>query len=81
MKLPCSLACGTLLRVETSTLLLLGEVVRCEPEGDTFRVAITIRHSLLDLKDLENLNRALLGRESESQPEPAPELSAPIMKM
>ena len=56
LKLPHSLACRALVSVETSSMLLLGEVVRTQQEEEEgFLVAITIRHSLQDLKDLENL--------------------------
>jgi hypothetical protein len=63
IKLPRSIATDALIRVETSSMLLLGEVVRCEPDGEEFRVALTIRHSLQNLQALENLNRALLEAE------------------
>ncbi len=61
MKLPHRIECKALVRVETSCMLLLGEVVRCAPEGESFLVGIAVRHSLQDLKSLDNLNRALLG--------------------
>ena len=79
LKLPHSLACRALVSVETSSMLLLGEVVRTQQEEEEgFLVAITIRHSLQDLKDLENLSRALLGRGQEKHKEPA---QAPSDKM
>ncbi len=66
IKLPRSIATDTLVRVETGSMLLLGEVVRCEPDGEEFRVALIIcrslqnLHSLQSRQALENLNRALL---------------------
>jgi hypothetical protein len=64
MKLPHAIACNTPVRIETGTMLLLAEVVRCEPDGEEFSVALALRHSLQNLQDLENLNRSLLGYET-----------------
>ena len=52
MKLPSAIACGALVKVETAAMLMLGEVVRCEPDGDGFRLALALKHSLQDLPDL-----------------------------
>jgi hypothetical protein len=60
IKLPRSIAIDALVRVETSSMLLLGEVVRCEPDGDDFRVGLILCHSLQSWQALANLNRALL---------------------
>lgn len=68
LKLPRAIACNTPIRVEASDLLLLADVARCLPEGDGYLVGIIIRHSLQNLQDLRNLNRALLG---EGDPEAA----------
>lgn len=89
MKVPHPLKADTLVRIEASNMLLLGEVAHCEPHATGFRVGILIRHSLQNLKALQNLNQALL--ESEGQPcqEPADALvsrkeagppAAPIMR-
>lgn len=81
VKLPRSIKCGAAVRVEASNMLALGDVVRCEPDADQFRVAIVIHHSLRELQDLENLNRALIGEERASRETPAFPPSAPIMKV
>jgi hypothetical protein len=73
IKLPRAIACNTPVRIETGTMLLLGEVVRCEPEGDEFRVAFALHHSLQNLQDLENLNRSLLGYDAADREKPDPE--------
>lgn len=81
IRLPRALPAEALVRVEASNMLLLGEVVRCETEGHEFRAALTIRHSLQNLQDLENLNRALLGYENAPEPEDSPvQAAAPIMR-
>jgi hypothetical protein len=41
-----SMNSGALLKVQTPDILTLGEVVRCQPEGDAFDVALALRHSL-----------------------------------
>jgi hypothetical protein len=64
MKLPHAIACNTPVRIETGTMLLLAEVMRCEPEDEGFSVALALRHSLQNLQDLENLNRSLLDYET-----------------
>lgn len=79
IKVPRSVACGGLIRVETSRALLLGQVVRCEPDGEGFDVAMTIRHSFLDLPDLTNLNTALLSHDV-AVPEPDAVPVPPIMR-
>ena len=73
IRLPRSHAAGTPVRLEASNMLLLGEVVRCETDGHEFRVALAIRHSLQNLQDLANLNRALLSydRAKEQKHSPA----------
>lgn len=81
IRLPRALAADALVKVEASDMLLLGEVVRCETDGRDFRVALTIRHSLQNLQDLENLNRALLGYEEAKEQEDSPAGQAvPIMR-
>ncbi len=64
MKLPTAIASGTPVKVDAWDLLMLGEVVRCEPAGDGFRVALTLRHSLRDLHALEKLTQGLLGKQT-----------------
>jgi hypothetical protein len=59
IKLPEAIACGAAMEVETADMLMLGEVIRCDPDGDGFRVALMLRHSLQDLPVLDN--RASLG--------------------
>lgn len=48
-------------RIEGGDMLLLGEVCRCESEPGAARVAVQVRHSLRGLRELDRLNRALLG--------------------
>jgi hypothetical protein len=47
-----SMNSGALLKVQTPDLLTLGEVVRCQPDGDAFDVALALRHSLEGAIDL-----------------------------
>jgi hypothetical protein len=63
LKLPQAIACGAPVRVETKDMLLLGEVVRCEPDGEGFRIGLTIHHSLKDLQELDSLCRSLLAND------------------
>jgi hypothetical protein len=62
LKLVSAIACGVPVQVETTNILMLGEVMRCEPADDGFRLALTLRHSLQDLQALGMLNRALMGK-------------------
>ena len=64
IKLPHALRIEALIRVEGGNMLLLGEVVRCRASNQGFQVGVLVRHALQNLKDLENLNRALLGAEA-----------------
>jgi hypothetical protein len=54
------LPCGTLVKVEGPNRLMLGEVLRSEPVGDSFTIGIKLKHALHNLTDLERLNRELL---------------------
>src|SRR5271156_6508343 len=62
LKLVSAIICGAPVQVETTNMLMLGEVMRCESADDGFRLALTLRHSLQDLQALENLNRVLMGK-------------------
>jgi hypothetical protein len=62
MKLVTAIDLGTPVQVETTNILMLGEVLRCEPADEGFRIALTLRHSLQDLQALERLNRAVVGK-------------------
>jgi hypothetical protein len=77
MKLPEAIAPGTPVKVETWNMLMLGEVVRCEPAGDGFRLALMLRHSLRDLAGLEKRNTALLADRREDR-RTAPENPPPV---
>jgi hypothetical protein len=56
---PRPFPCGVLLKVEGRARLLLGEVLRSEPAGDSFAIGIKVSHALHALEDLERLNREL----------------------
>jgi hypothetical protein len=62
---------GTPVKLETDDLLLLAEVLRCQPHGEFHRLALTLKHSL-DLLVLERLNRALRGEEPDEVLDPSP---------
>jgi hypothetical protein len=62
LKLVSAIMCGAPVQVETTNMLMLGEVARCEPADDGFRLALRVRHALHDLQALEKLNRALMGK-------------------
>ena len=64
LRIPRQTSCGAVLRIETGDTLLLGEVLRCEPSGDQWRVAVQTRHRLDGLTEIERLNRALLEHEA-----------------
>jgi hypothetical protein len=70
--LPSAIACGTSVKVEAWDVLMLGEVVRCEPAGAGFRLALRLHHSLRGLQALQKLNQALLGERA------VPEDSVPV---
>jgi len=63
VEVPLPLPCGASVRVETTDLLMLGEVCRCQPRGDAYEVGMMLTHSLAALLDLERLNRALMGED------------------
>jgi len=61
LKLVGAIACGAPVQVETTNMLMLGEVVRCDKAGEEFRLGLALRHSLKDLQSLEKRNRTLMG--------------------
>lgn len=61
IKLPSAVGIGTAVKVEAWDRLMLGEVVRCEPAGEGFRLALKLSHSLRGLLALEKLSHALTG--------------------
>ena len=65
LKLPMPIPCGAPVKLETEDMLMLGEVVRCEPLGQSYSIGLSLSHSLAALSELERLNRALLGHDAE----------------
>lgn len=65
LKLPLPIPCGAPVKLETDDMLMLGEVVRCEPLDQSYAVGLSLSHSLAALSELERLNRALLGHDAE----------------
>lgn len=58
---PRPLPCGTMVKVQGLSRLVLGEVIRSEPEGDSFNIGLKVKHVLDKPSGLEPLNRKLLG--------------------
>lgn len=65
LKLPLPIPCGVPVKLEADDMLMLGEVVRCEPQGQSYSIGLSLSHSLAALSELERLNRALLGHDAE----------------
>lgn len=65
LKLPLPIPCGAPVKLETDDMLMLGEVVRCEQQGQSYSIGLSLSHSLAALSELERLNRALLGHDAE----------------
>jgi hypothetical protein len=57
-------------RMDADDTLLLGEVVYCIPEGDSYAIGLELRHSISHLSSLRNLIQQLLGEEAASRPQP-----------
>lgn len=64
---PRPLPCGALVKVEGDNRMILGEVLRSNPEGDFFSIGVKIKHVLNNLSELERLNRELLGERLETK--------------
>lgn len=72
LRTPRALPCGSPVRIEGGDILLLGDVCRCEPGEEHFRIAVQVRHSLGGLTELARLNRILLGDVERDAAEPVP---------
>ena len=68
---PHPIPCGVAVKVETSEMVLLGEVCRCEAFEGAFEAGLTLSHSVAR-SDLKELNRALRPEDS-LFPEKVPE--------
>jgi hypothetical protein len=49
------LPCGSSVKVQGLNRLMVGEVLRSDPEGDSFNIGIKVKHVLDKLSDLEQL--------------------------
>lgn len=65
LKLPHPIPCGAAIKIETDDLLMLGEVIRCEPDGQTCTAGVLISQVLTQLSQLERMNRSLLNYDEE----------------
>ena len=61
LDVPLPLPGGTLVRVETGDMLMLGEVCHCEPDGDRYTAGVILKQSLSSLRELERVNRRVMG--------------------
>lgn len=61
---PSLIACGSPVKVETSEILMLGEVCRCERVEQGYEVGMVLSETLAGLVDLQQLNRALLQQDA-----------------
>ena len=52
---------GTAVKVETEDILLLGEIMYCDPRGDKFTAGLELQHALYHLQDLGRLSAALFA--------------------
>jgi PilZ domain len=65
LEVALAIPCGAPVRVETTDMLLLGEVVRCEPLGSAYSIGVSVSHSMSALLELERMNRKLLGEDAQ----------------
>jgi PilZ domain len=61
LRVPAPVPCGTAVKIDGKSTLMLGEVCRCEPEEGAYTVGVQLSHTLSSLMELELLNRALIG--------------------
>jgi len=46
LRLPCRIPAGTLVKVETPDVLLLGDICYCAPDEDGFRAGVVVKHRM-----------------------------------
>src|SRR6185295_6266207 len=46
LRLPCRISAGTLVKVETPDVLLLGDICYCAPDQDGFRAGVVVKHRM-----------------------------------
>jgi len=59
ISVPRPIPCGVALKVENRSTLMLGEVIRCAFIEGRYEAALSISHTLTNLDDLRQLNRAV----------------------
>jgi hypothetical protein len=62
---PRPLPCGAQVKIQGLNRLMVGEVLRSEPEGDSFAIGFKVNHVLNQLSDLEALHRQPSGERTE----------------
>jgi len=63
-------------QMDSEDTLLLGEVVYCIPEGNSYAIGLELHHSISHLSSLHNLIQHLLGEDTRSRPKsPQPSLT------
>ncbi|HEX5432340.1 MAG TPA: PilZ domain-containing protein [Bryobacteraceae bacterium] len=67
VRMQTPIAPGAPVKVHVRDTLALGEVIRSERDGESFLVALHLRHSLRHLDALEKLNRSLMGERVEQE--------------
>ncbi len=72
MQLPQAVPLNSALQVETPEAVVLGEVRYCAPEGDGFRIGLSIRHALTNLAQLRAWNRQLEQAQAPTNPVDTP---------
>lgn len=60
-RVPEPLPCGATVKIDGENVLVLGEVLRCEPAEGAYRAGIQFCHEVASLMELKLLHRALLG--------------------
>jgi PilZ domain len=65
LSVPLPIPSGIPVQVEGADMLLLGESLRCQPDGERYQIGISLSHSLRELNALKRWNRTLVGEGEE----------------
>jgi hypothetical protein len=62
LRAPRPIPCGAPVKVEATDTLMLGEVIRCDPEGGAYTIGVQLSHSLAAVGGVARCRFASSGR-------------------
>ncbi len=65
---PLPAPCGETIEVDSNGSITIGRICRCVPAENGYEIGVQISHTVGTARDLEKLNRSLLGASRRTEP-------------